>query len=127
MEQFPVLYTNRLVLRKILVEDVPALLKYANNRNISDWIVNIPYPYEEPNAVFRISYAVQGFKSKQRYVFAIILKSQGELIGEISLHLWGSKVEAELGYWVGEPFWNQGIATEAIEAVLRFEIGRSVV
>lgn len=120
MDTFPQLYTPRLLLRKLRVDDVPSLVKYANNRKISDNIINIPYPYEEPNAVFRISYVHQGFKNKTRYVFAIILKDIEELIGEISLHLGNDGKMAELGYWVAEPFWNKGIATEAISAVLKF-------
>ena len=118
---FPTLYTPRLILRKIEVEDLSALVKYANNKKISDHIVNIPYPYREPDAAFRISFVVQGFKQKVRYVFAIIHKERGELIGEISLHLLDQQNQhAQLAYWVGEPFWNQGIATEAAQAITRF-------
>lgn len=120
MESFPELKTNRLKLRRIQVEDIPFLLKYANNKKISDYILNIPYPYNEPDAVFRISYVLQGFKSKLRYVFAITFN--GEFIGEISLHLDNSQV-AQLGYWVAEPFWNKGIASEAVAAVLKFGLG----
>ncbi|MEM1321118.1 MAG: GNAT family N-acetyltransferase [Bacteroidota bacterium] len=118
---FPRLYTPRLVLRKIEVEDLPALVQYANNKKIADHIVNIPYPYREPDAAFRISFVVQGFKQKIRYVFAIIHKERGELIGEISLHLLDQHHQhAQLAYWIGEPFWNQGIATEAARAVIQF-------
>lgn len=120
MEVFPILYTNRLKLRKIVVEDIPSLIKYANNKKIADNILNIPYPYAEYNAVFRISYVVQGFKNKERYVFAIIFNESEELIGETSLHLDAQKSKAELGYWVAEPFWDKGIATEATEAIIQF-------
>ena len=120
MDRFPELNTARLKLRQLQIEDIECLVKYANNKKIADHIINIPHPYQEPDAVFRISYVVQGFKNKTRFVFAVILKETGELIGEISLHLLPNKTSAELGYWVGEPFWNRGIATEAIKAVLSF-------
>lgn len=123
MDIFPELRTAHLHLRRMQVEDIDALLRYVNNRNITDYILNFPYPYREPDAVFRISYVVQGFKQKSRFVFAITQKGVGELIGEISLHLQGNQT-AEVGYWVGEPFWNQGIASEAIEAVLAFGFER---
>lgn len=119
MEVFPELHTPRLHLRKLQVEDFPSLILYANNRKISDQILNLPHPFQEPNAVFRISYVVQGFKNKTRYAFAIVLRARDELIGEISLHLEeGNK--AQLAYWIGEPFWGRGIATEAARAVLKF-------
>ena len=121
---FPELHTQRLHLRQLQINDIPALVKYANNKKIADQIVNIPHPYGEPQAVFRISYVVQGFNKRERFVFAIIKKDQSELIGEISLHLDKANNQAELGYWVGEPFWNQGFATEAAEAVLEFGFKR---
>jgi RimJ/RimL family protein N-acetyltransferase len=119
VNDFPELHTERLKLRKIDIDDIPSLLKYGNNKKIADYILNIPHPYYEPDAVFRISYVVQGFKNKTRYVFAIILKERNEFIGEISLHLDNDRI-ARLGYWVGEPFWGKGIATEAAKAVLKF-------
>ena len=120
MDVFPELNTKRLKLRRIRVEDVPALVRYANNKKIADHILNIPYPFGEPDAVFRISYVVQGFKSKARYVFAIIYLEREELIGEIGLHVDHQKNIAQLGYWVAEPFWGKGVATEATQAVLKF-------
>ena len=120
MDRFPVLFTDRLVLRKITVEDIPSLVKHANNKNISDHILNIPYPYREPDAAFRLSYVVQGFKQKKRIVFAIVLLKEQEFTGEISLHLDQDKKAAQLAYWVAEPFWNKGIATEAIKIVNKF-------
>lgn len=44
---FPELITDRLRLRKIQISDVASLLKYANNKNISDQIFNIPFPYKQ--------------------------------------------------------------------------------
>ena len=120
MDYFPTLYTERLKLRKMEIEDVPSLVQYANNKKVSDYILNIPYPYREPDAAFRMSYVVQGFKKKVRYVFAITLKEENKLIGEISLNLNAERASAEMGYWLGEPFWGRGIVTEAVEVILKF-------
>ena len=120
MDQFPELHTERLHLRKLGVDDVYALIKYANNYNVSDNILNMKYPFDEPAAMFRLAYVLQGFKAKTRYVFAIISKKHRELIGEISLHLSDDRKKAELGYWVGEPLWNNGYTSEAVAVVVRF-------
>lgn len=121
MDRFPVLYTERLILRKLEVEDLPALVRYANNQKVADHVPNIPHPYREPDAAFRLSYVVQGFKNKTRYAFAIVKKENRELVGEVSLHFFDKgQAHAQLAYWVGEPFWNQGIATEAVGAILAF-------
>lgn len=120
MNQFPILYTSRLRLRKISADDIPALVKYANNPKVSKYVLNIPYPYQEPDAVFRIGYVHQGFKANNRFVFSIALKEEDAFIGEISLHLDIKQPIAQLAYWIGEPFWNQGIVSEAIARVLAF-------
>lgn len=120
METFPILYTERLKLRKLSVDDFPALIQLADNKKISDNIVNIPYPFREPNAVFRMGYVVQGFKKKSRFTFAIAIKSDDAFLGEISLILEPNKPEAQLGYWIGEPHWGQGLMTEAVAGVLKF-------
>ncbi|MEO0733100.1 MAG: GNAT family N-acetyltransferase [Bacteroidota bacterium] len=118
---FPKLFTERLTLRKLEPEDLPRLVRYANNRKIADYIANIPHPYREPDAAFRIGYVLKGFKEKSRFVFAIALRESGEFIGEISLHLTDpARKHAQLAYWLGEPYWNQGYATEAIGAILTF-------
>ncbi len=120
MEELPELITKRLKLRKIELGDVSSLLKYANNKNISDQIFNIPFPYQEEDAIYRLNFVLQGFKNKERYVFAITLKDSKEFIGEIDLHLDKANNSAQLGYWIAEPFWGKGIATEATSEILKF-------
>lgn len=121
METLPRLYTERLILKKIEIDDIPSLVKYANNPKIAERIVNIPYPYREPEATFRIAYVFNGIKNKTHYSFAIIHKSEEELIGEISIHLLDKhQAHGHLSYWVGEPFWNKGIITEAANEIMKF-------
>jgi len=116
----PKLITERLKLRQAHIGDIPSLVKYANNPKIADQIFNIPYPYLEEDAIFRLNFVLQGYKKKERYVFAITLKDNPELIGEIGLHLDRANNIAQFGYWLGEPFWGKGITTEATAAILKF-------
>ena len=117
---FPTLSTDRLILRKMDIDDVPALLKYANHKAVADNIINMPYPMREPDAVFRIGNVMRGFKSGSKYVFSLVLKERSELIGEIALHITRPNQDGEIAYWVGEPFWNNGYTTEAIGRILDF-------
>ena len=119
MEEFPTLYSKNIILRKIDVNDIPNLIKYANSKSVSDNIVNMPYPYREPDAVFRISRVVSGFKNKNRFVFSIILKEINSFIGEVVLYIENPGI-GQLGYWIGEPFRRQRIMTEAVYEVLSF-------
>lgn len=117
---FPLIHTQRLTLRKLKVEDFDQLVSLANNKNVSQHIINIPYPFREPDAVFRLSAAVNGFKNRNKYLFAIVNKQEGKLIGEIGLTIHQDPTQAELGYWIGEPYWNHGYMTEAIATVTDF-------
>jgi RimJ/RimL family protein N-acetyltransferase len=120
MNSFPEIITKRLRLRRIRLEDVPSLLKHVNNEKIADQVLNIPFPYREEDAIFRLNFIMQGFKNRERYVFAITLNDENELIGEIGLHLDKANDGAQFGYWVAEPLWGKGIATEATAAILQF-------
>ena len=118
---FPQLFTARLLLRKIEPEDIPSLLKYADNKKISDEIVSIPYPYREPDAAMRMGSVWRQFKAGTGFVFAIILKESNELIGEAAIHLLDkNKPHGQVAYWIGEPLWGQGYASEAVQALGSF-------
>jgi ribosomal-protein-alanine N-acetyltransferase len=99
-------------------DDAAALQRYADNRNI--WI-NLrdifPHPYTLVNARSFIEFIAQ---QKPETIFA--LATAAEAIGCIGLKL-GEDVHrktAELGYWLGEPFWGRGIMTEAVNAFVSY-------
>ena len=120
MEKFPELFTERLKLGQIKPQYISTIVAYANNKVISDHTLTFPYPYREENAIFWINFSNQSFSNQENYVFAIYKKDTDEFIGGIGLHLDKKHNKAELGYWIAEPFWNQGFATEAGKEILKF-------
>ena len=104
--------------RSWLPEDETSLVKYANNRNIS---INLrdafPFPYTVQHARDWIALA-----SVQAPETNFAIAGMGEAIGGIGLRLGEdvSRRTAEIGYWLGEPFWGKGIATLAVAAVTEF-------
>lgn len=120
MENFPQITTARLLLGRISYRDIPKIIEYAGNRKVAETTLNIPHPYREEDAVFWINSANSGFKGRTQYTFAVRRKDSEEFIGAIGLRLHVEFLRAELGYWIAEPFWNQGFATEAAGAVLEF-------
>lgn len=106
------------ILRELTEADLPLLAKYANNEKVS---VNLrdgfPSPYTIDDAKF-FFYMVNSQSPKT--IFAI--EYQGNYVGNISL-LVGSDVyskSAEIGYFIGEPFWNKGITTKAVNLIVKF-------
>ena len=106
------------VLRPWREGDEPALAKYANNRNV--WM-NLedafPHPYTMEDAVAW----VQSQKDREPPTNLAIADAD-EAIGAIGLKLQGDVYQrtAEVGYWLGEPFWGQGIATHALQAFTEY-------
>ena len=114
------LETDRMILRGWKESVAPSLFKYASDDRIGPAAGWLPHKNEAySRAVIRTVYA-------KEEVYAICLKGQeSEPVGSIGLTLKGSPErpllpgEAELGYWIGVPFWGQGLVPEASMEVLR--------
>jgi len=114
------LRTARLLLRSLEPEDIPALVRLAGAREVAAMTTRIPHPYTEDDARIYLAQAEEDFQSGRSIVFAITLLAGGELCGSIGFVIAQSNRHAELGYWIGVPFWGQGYATEAATAVVAF-------
>lgn len=114
----PELLTARLCLRPPASADIPDIVTHAGDREVASTTLNIPHPYAPAMAVAWLSEIAQRAERDDAYTFAITRLDEGRLIGAVSLRLTPAHQRAELGYWVGRPFWGQGICTEAAGAVL---------
>lgn len=111
---------ERLVLRPFKLADAPDVQRLAGAREIAATTLNIPHPYEDGVAEAWISKHQETFDQGKGVTLAITFRTNGRLIGAISLMDIRSKHQAELGYWIGKPYWNQGYCTEAARAMLRY-------
>jgi ribosomal-protein-alanine N-acetyltransferase len=114
------LRTPRLLLRSLEREDVPALVRLAGANEIAATTLNIPHPYAEDDARSFLDKANEDFRAGQSVSFAISILPGRELCGVLGLHIADTHRRAELGYWIGAPFWGKGVATEAAGAVVGF-------
>lgn len=113
----PELRTERLLLRDFRPDDIPALVLLAGAREVAATTLRIPHPYTEEHAK---QFLEMRQDAKFGYSFAITLLGTGELCGAVGLHPDPVHPRAELGYWIGVPYWGHGYATEAARAVLDF-------
>jgi RimJ/RimL family protein N-acetyltransferase len=112
--------TTRLVLRPFFPDDAEAVTRLAGDRKIAATTLNIPHPYEDGMAETWIATHGPGFSAGSSATFAIVSCGDDALIGAIGLSIDRPFDCAELGYWVGRPFWNRGYATEAAAALAEF-------
>lgn len=112
--------TERLLLRPFTLSDAKDVQRLAGDMSIADTTLNIPHPYEDGAAEEWISSHQEIFDQGKGETFAITTKVDSTLTGAISLMGIIAGHQAELGYWIGKPYWNQGFCTEAAHAVLRY-------
>lgn len=120
MENFPTLETERLLLNELQAGDIPRIVQYASNPQISQFTLNIPHPYSEKDAISWMAQCHQRFQEGTQVVFAIRLKPELEFIGGIGLMLAKKYHHAEMGYWIAQPFWNQGYVSEALASIMAY-------
>ena len=106
--------------RELVSADARSLARYANNRNISrNMRDRFPHPYAIEDAQAFIRHVQE---QSPRVIWAIDLT--GEAVGTIGIMPRSDieRVSAEIGYWLGEPFWGRGIMTEALRAVTEWSL-----
>jgi RimJ/RimL family protein N-acetyltransferase len=109
-------------IRSFEPRDEPALPRLADNRNV--WLGlrdRFPHPYTAADATAWLA-AVRQQRPETHFAIA----SAEELAGGIGLELQADvhRLCAELGYWLGEPFWSRGIATRAVRAMTGWGFAR---
>jgi [ribosomal protein S5]-alanine N-acetyltransferase len=116
----PELITSRLVLRLLDVSDSSRIAELAGHISVYETTLNIPYPYMEDMAEKWILTSLDQFNSGKCIDFAITLKESGDLIGAIGLVLDSRHKRAEMGYWIGVPYWNHGYCSEAASTIITY-------
>ena len=116
--------TARLVLNRARKDDLADILFLANNRRIAEKLTNMPHPFSYEDAKALVKRCEVQLTAQA--TFAIRMKNTGRFIGAIGFTPLAEDFGAvHLGYWVGEPFWNQGYATEAVQSVTDFAFSQA--
>ena len=116
----PSLTTERLVLRPFRISDAFDVRTLAGEWAIADTTLTVPHPYPDGTAELWIATHATGFLAGTQATFAIEERDTQTLIGAVGLHIEPRHSLAELGYWIGVPYWGRGYATEAARAVVEF-------
>ena len=107
------------ILRPWRREDVEDVLRYANNEKIARNLRNIfPYPYIRTDAENFVNSCLEADETCQMFR---AIEAEGRAVGSIALCRGGDVYvrTAELGYWLAEDCWGQGIMTQAVRQICR--------
>ncbi len=105
-------------LRDFTLSDADRLADLANNENVSRYMIyTFPYPYTKADAEWWIKIG-----SKANNSITKVVQYEGAFVGTVGITpQTGWKAHsAEIGYWIGEEFWDKGLATEALKVMSEF-------
>lgn len=105
------------VLRPWVLSDLPCLVHAANNFEIARYLTDLfPHPYTAENGQSFLEFA----SNQPHHIFAI--EVDGQAVGSIALHPQADvhRKNAELGYWLAQPYWGQGIITQAVRQMVAY-------
>jgi len=120
LDTLPTLTTARLTLRGFTLDDALRVQQLAGDFAIADTTTHIPHPYPDGAAEQWISTHAQRWMQREALTLAITRTADGELLGAINLHFNDRHDRAEMGYWLGKPYWNHGYTSEAAQAVVAY-------
>ena len=106
------------IIRQWQWTDLPNLVLYANNVNVWNNVRNyFPYPYTEEHGKAWLEKTI-GVEPVTNFAIDV----DGIAVGGIGVILNADVyvMSAEISYWIGEPFWGQGIATEAVRQMVEY-------
>ena len=110
--------TPRLYLRKLAAGDDRILLPLANDWEVVRQTAHLPFPFGAFEARNYVEEALHAARHGKEMVFAVIRQDGHAFAGLIGLVL--DTAPVEIGYWLGQKYWGQGYASEAVPAVMRF-------
>ena len=116
----PVLETERLRLRPFTLADAGRVRELAGVPEVASVTLNIPHPYPEGLAEEWIGSHAAAAAAGDVYTFAIEGRDEGALMGAIGLVVAARHDRADLGYWLGTPYWNRGYMSEAARRAIAF-------
>ena len=113
--------TKRLLLRKFVIEDADAMFRnWASDKEVTK-ILTWPVYTSLDTAIHILNEWTTSYEKPDFYQWAIVPKDINEPIGSISVVSTNEKTQmAEIGYCIGRSWWNQGITSEALRAVIDF-------
>ena len=117
IETTPVLATRRLTLRAPGPEDAPTIARLAADPAIARNTTRMPSPYGLEDATAFVT-AVAAQDPKAGYTFLLDHDDHGP-VGVIGA-FYSNDPLPEIGYWIGQPYWGRGLATEAVDGLVQW-------
>jgi ribosomal-protein-alanine N-acetyltransferase len=106
---FTALQTERLMLRLHAPSDIPALMPLIGAREVAATTLRIPHPYTESDAQDFMADTKEELLNGSGLRLGIVVRESDALCGGVGLRIESDHRRAELGYWIGVPYWGKAM------------------
>jgi RimJ/RimL family protein N-acetyltransferase len=116
----PIIRTKTFILRPPLMGDAEDFVALLNDKKVSRYMTQIPYPYTLSSALPWLKKEQSAFKLKNRPSYHFVIEQDGRAVGLVGLKEIKAGHRADFGYWLGKAYWGQGIMSSAVKLVTDF-------
>jgi ribosomal-protein-alanine N-acetyltransferase len=116
---FPTLETERLILRKLRLEDAKDLFEYASDPEITKYVTWEPHKSIE-DSINLIKFTHERYEKREGIIWGIVYKENNKVIGTCDISPVTKHFRAEIAYALSRDYWGKGLMTEAVKEVIRF-------
>lgn len=118
--KFPIIETKRLILRQVITEDAADMFSYLSDQDVVKPMGLDPFETEK-DVLDEIQWYASVYEEGTGIRWGITLKDSGKVIGSCGfLNRIPKHYRAEIGYEISKDYWGKGIASEALEAVVKY-------
>jgi RimJ/RimL family protein N-acetyltransferase len=113
----PVIETDRFVLRPVRKSDMGLIELYASDERVARMTTSIPHPVPPGMTEAFVNRAMDEARVEDVWIMDGLMTGGAEVMGVISLERM-DRNQSEVGYWVAPPYWNTGLASDAVLALV---------
>ncbi len=124
LENLPTLETDRLILRKMSLDDAEAVFAYASDPEVTRYVIWETHRSIEDSEGFLRS-VVESYENAEEATWGIVYKGDRRFVGGCGIVGWDpAHARAEMGYVLSREYWGRGLMTEAVRAMIAFGFER---
>jgi len=112
--------SKKFILRPFKKGDEFSLAKNINNKKVIKNLLVVPSPYKLKDAQNWVVKNLSEYKKKEPAMIGFAIDIGGEVVGSVGVHKIVKSHQAEIGYWLAEQHWGNGIMTEAVKLITKF-------
>jgi len=115
--------TPHISITEFMPKDEARIISYLADREIHDRTIGIPFPYGREEFDQLMSVSIETAMEHRGWSIHFAIRDENDsLIGEVVVFNLVECHKAEVGYWLGKPFWGQGIMTAVVGVICKFAI-----